>query len=451
MIAVFACIYIIAAIIALIKPKIGVHAVWTLVWLYPVGRLHALLPLHVRFDDLFLVWISLVVFLRCSDPNDKSSVIVRLAFLWFVAIVLGNLVGLMTGAGYMWQLIVRYTGKRLYVPLIAYVVWKTVRNEKEIKTHVMSILLAGIGATIIAILQVYAPRLVFAWEQAGYLYGFGYLREQLGEEARRAGGSLGTIYYAATAMALALLAIRFLVRRCGWKLTFTSLFGAPIFTVGLILSGTRSSIGGFMLGVIYMMVRQKRRFLIAILSGVFLLYIVFETTLVERLQERISGKMGHVAGAYEVRKEIWRSYLVNFSPHYFFFGRGFLAEEARFGGASVHSSYIGAFAYTGTFGTVVTAAFLFVYWRYARRLRKLRGYVFANVLGEAMHSIIIATLFVGIVNELLQGHPMRLIAVLGVLAERYIYLSNQDMIETEQGDLFFENDEIDPSLWALSK
>ena len=445
MTAIFISIYAGFMIISVIKPKIVVHALWLLIWLYPIGTLHALLPLNIRFDDILLLWLSLVVFIRPSGGNDSSSYMVKLSFLWFIAIVLGNLVGLMTEGGYLWLVIIRYVGKRLYIPLMAYIVWKTTRNEKEIRTHIAGILIGGLGAAIMTILQVKVPRLVIAWEQPGYLYGHGYMQEQLGELGRRGGGSLGTIYFAATAMALSLLAIRFLVRRSDWKLWFLSLFGVPIFAISLLYSNTRSSIGGLILGVVYMLVRQKRRALLILFVSAFCLYIVFGTAFIERLTARISGESGTLEGGYETRVWIWTQYLTNPSIHYFLFGRGFIAEEARFNGAAVHSSYIGAFAYTGAFGAVITFILLFLYWRYASRLIKLKGYVFANTLGEALHGVMIATLFVGIVNELLQSHPMRVIVVLGVLAERYIYLFNQGEIEYNQWDpeagLFLVKDE----------
>lgn len=425
MISVAVTIYVLVAIIAVVRPKIGVYAIWFTSWLYPIGLLHALLPLNIRFDDLYLLWITLVVFIASIGKYDTKSRVLILSILWFLAILFGNAVGVLTGpTQQIWRLTLARVGKGLYIPLIGYCIWKTSKSEKDIKGHIIAIMVAGMGAAVIGIMQVKVPHLVRMWEIPRWLYQAVYQAEVWGEIIRRAGGALGVQYFAITTMTLVIIATRFLASHCGSKIRLLSVFGVPFFGIGLIFSNTRGPMVGAILGVLYMIVRQKRRFLTLLISSGFLLYVMFGTALPGRIIERFTGAQATVEASLQTRMEIWNLYLTNFSIHYFFFGRGFIPEYQRIG-FTAHNSYIGAIVYTGLIGTVITALLLFWIWRDAKLMLVSAQSFFSYALANCIRPVLIATLFAGMFIEFLQSHHMRLVVTLGVLVERCLWLQSQ--------------------------
>ncbi len=428
MIPVAVSIYIVMAIIAVLRPKIGVYALWATSWLYPIGLLHALLPLNIRLDDLYLLWVTLLVFISSSGKYNPKSRVYLLSVLWFLAILLGNIVGLLTGpAGLIWRTTLARIGKCLYIPLIGYCIWKTCDSKKDIKGHLIAVMLAGMGASVIGIMQVKVPHLVSMWEIPRYLYEAAYQAEAWGEILRRAGGSLGVQYFSITTMTLVIIAARFLTSPGSGKIRSLSIIGAPLFGIGLLFSGTRGPIAGAVLGFLYMILRQRRRFLLLFASAVFIIYVIFGTSLPERVLQRFTGEQASVEGSMEGRMEIWKLYLTNFSIHYFFFGRGFIPEYQRIG-FTAHNSYVGAIVYTGIIGTIITALLLFYIWRQAKLMSKYAQTNFASIFANCIPPVLIGTLFAGMFIEFLQGHHMRIIVALGVLAERYVWLQGQEEI-----------------------
>jgi hypothetical protein len=439
LVGIAASIYIILAIVAVIRPKIGAYGLWATSWLYPIGLLHALLPLNIRFDDLYLLWVTLVVFISSAGKYSPKSRVLLLSVLWFLAILLGNIVGLLTGpAGLIWRTTLARVGKSLYIPLVGYCIWKTCENEEDIKGHLIGIMIGGMGASVIGIMQVKVPHLVIMWEIPRYLYEATYKVEVWGEIIRRAGGSMGVQYFAVTTMALVIIAARFLTSRGSGKIRLFSIIGLPFFGVGLLFSNTRGPMAGAVLGLFYMLIRQRKRFLLLFAIVIFLTYVIVGTNLPERILQRFTGRQIDVETSLESRSEIWKLYLSHFSIQYFFFGRGFIPEYQRLG-FTAHSSYIGAIAYTGLIGAVITAMLLFNVWRQARLVKMSIQTSFSSLLANCITPVLIGTLFASIFNEFLQSHHMRLVVALGVLAERCVWLQRKEEVYFGQGYL-----EMDP-------
>lgn len=417
MIPVFILIYVALGLIAAIRPRIGAQLMWFAFWLYPVGLLHRLLPYGVRFDDLYMIWLTLCVIFS-GGLRGRVPAVVTLSFLWFLSVVAGNLVGLATAEMPLGAAVLSRIGKESYMPMIAIILWGTTRSERDARGHLLAMVLAGAAAGVMGIVQVKAPDLVKMWEIPVYRY----IRElpelsAYGEVYRRAGAALGIIYYGYTMMTLGLMCLRLTIHRTGTLMRVLGAVGLGIMVVGLAYSNTRSAIGGFLLATVYLLFRARRRFALIFLMGVGLAYLVAGTDLIERIERRIAGTGEGLGAAAAERTSIWRIYLVERpSAHYLFFGRGWEAERQRTG-VSAHSGYIGTLAYTGLVGVVITTLLFWRAWRVADPLTRQPLTDFQRALGEGAKAIIIATLFASLFGEEIHAHQLRVIVGLGVICE----------------------------------
>ncbi len=412
----FAAIYLLAGITAAMRPKLGVQMVWFLTWLYPIGLLHGLLPLGVRFDDLYVVWILLIALCVRPSPIRRSYVVI-FACLWFVSLTLGNLVGVATGGGLALFLnAVRAIGKVFYIPAIAIAIWKTTRSEADIRGHLMAMLIALLGAGVVGGLQLYRPGLVVWWEIPSFTYGQGYTAETFGVELRRAGGAMGAIGYGWGMMTLFVIGARMAVLQSG---TITRLLGAAgiaMGAAGMAFSNTRAALGGAAVALVYMIVGQKRRGWLIVLMSLGASYAVLQTNLLDRVLLRFGGGVSAVESAFDTRSSIWMSYLTRPSLHYFLFGRGWHAERERIG-ESAHSSYIGVLAYQGLFGVVVTLLGGWWMWRAGQRAALHEPPNFHRGIGESARALLLAIAFAGLFGEEVHAAALRPVVALALLAE----------------------------------
>src|SRR5438105_4962713 len=89
----------ILGLVALMNPRWGLYGFWFLTLLYPTKLLYALLPFNVHFDDLFLLWLTLAC-VRMAPPDVFASRPVRLAGMWYLTVLLGTAVGMVTAPSY---------------------------------------------------------------------------------------------------------------------------------------------------------------------------------------------------------------------------------------------------------------------------------------------------------------------------------------------------------------
>jgi len=438
LIVIFTLIYVILYIIAALKPKLGAYLIWPAMWLYPGGLLHSLLPLNMRFDDIYIIWVPFVIFIYSFGKKEQKSKVLLFAWLWFFAILMGNITGSL-GTPLMFNpILIRNIAKRLYIPLIAYAVWKTATDEESIKKHIIWIFIAGFLTMAIGIVQVKAPYLTIIWENPGWLYEVDtYSKDTFDEDIRRAGGSLETMYYSVTAMSLFILGWRFFLIKPTKLLKFIGVFSIVISGLGLIYSNTRGTIAGALIGVLYMMIRQRKRVVLITLSSFIVLYLILGTSLLERVTSRFEIIEGQGQYKYDIRTFIWSEYLKKVSPLWLFFGRGMIPEQVRVG-YSAHSSFVGGLAYTGLLGCFITFMLLFYIWKYSRDIILLKTPL-TLALGQSILAILWATLFSALFIEVLQGHHMRLLVALGILAERTYYHLCQQTFNNDCKVLYYED------------
>jgi O-antigen ligase len=411
----FAAIYVGLGVVALVKPKWGAYLLWVATWAYPIGLLQGLLPFNVRFDDLLLLWVLACVALLHRKPSTTQLILLLIA-VWSLLRVFSNTVGLVTGA-FEPLAVIRHLGKAFYIPAMAFIVWKSTHSVRDVRGHLTAILLGGIVAGVIGTLEVFAPELTRMWE----IPDTQYESALFGVEHRRGGGALGPIYFAWTMMVIAALGTRLFLRKVGGPLRVIGGIAALVAVPSLLASKTRAAIGGTVVAVTYMLVRQRYRVQIVLVFLLGGLYVTFGTNLIDQVVDRFQRTVasGDITTG---RVELWQAYLFEKpSIHYLLIGRGWQAEVRRVGG-SAHSSYIGAISYTGIIGTILLAILFLVMWRRAGTLLRGSTESLDLALAEGLRAALIATLFASAFGEELFAHHLRVIGVLAVLCESLIYI-----------------------------
>ena len=416
-----AVMFLMAYLAIFLRPILGTLFVWIVVFAYPVCLFHGILPLDIGYND---IWIGITLLAVCLRTPGRTwtNPAVLFAVSWFVILFLGNLVGLLTGGTAFWLPIVKTIGKLAYAPILALCLSLTIATERDIRLHLLMIILAAIIASFISIVQVNAPQYVKYWDlgNRAYLYSYG--------NNYRVGGSLGIVSMSYVAGCAILLSLRLSVHNTGTFMKTVGIIGFIICGIALGYTVTRSTIAGVILSFIYSLCFCSKRIasLTLVIIGIFL--VIASTTIEDRVSARLVGahSQSTLQSSAKVRLDIVQKYISQPSIHYLAFGRGVVAEQERLG-QTAHNSYIGAVAYSGIFGAIIMVIIIIYAWKRAAKLRNMADDAVSLVLGETLSMIIIMLLVIGVVSEVFQSRFMMLFFGLWTLLEiRIRQLTDQE-------------------------
>jgi hypothetical protein len=369
--------------------------------------LYNTLPFAVRWDDAYLVWLTICC-LR-TMPNDVvRATSVRMAFCWFASILLGNMVGMATGPGYIRRAVFAEVGKASYILMLVFCIRCTVRDSRQVRRLLIGLSLAAMCGITIGVIQVFSPGLVSIFETPSAEVGRLTLSEKdldTEETVVRAAGSVGTVFLAVMSMSLALLGMRMILNLSRLREKAYAAVAAGFGAIGCGYTVTRGAILGMLTAICFStLFMRKRPATIAILI-VGAVIVTTQTDVVARVMERVVGGGGSQSTTVErgadTRIAIWFRFLSEFSPHYFLFGRGFTAEFVRVR-AAAHSSYIGALSYTGLFGICVLLWVWIKAFAMSRHLQRIDNDGMFLAIAEAAMLIEIALCVNGFTAELWQ-------------------------------------------------
>jgi hypothetical protein len=409
-------LWFVAAVVALARPKWGAALIWPAIWLYPNGPLYGTLPLNVRLDDL---WVVFMFLLAISFSRGKGGgPLFWLAMAWAVSLILGDFAGFFITGGADWQTIVKAGLKTLHVPMIVYVLNVFIAEERDALNHLKAMAVAGAAASILGIAMVYFPEaLKMFLIPSAKVVGFQVVTalEALEEHdvlTRRAQGSLGFMGQATMLMSVGLLCLWMMLYHAnrGARLLFAVTLGISV--VGLAYTITRNAIGGFMAGVVWGVVFTRRRMpLIGLLVlGALALVIQGQGGLLDRIMLRVTGPGGTQATPFMegllLRLDIWHRFAANFSPVYLFTGMG-MTSVRMVAKSTAHNSYLGAFVYSGLTGAVVLYLILARAVRLGVNLRRYGQDGFSQGLGAWLCSLVVALCLAAFFIELFQ-QPLKM-------------------------------------------
>jgi hypothetical protein len=402
-------VWALAAGVALARPKWGAMLIWPAIWLYPNSALYGTLPLNVRFDDLWVVFMFVLALFYAGGCGGTSTLF-WLAVAWAASLILGNLAGFFIGGGLEWQQIVKNALKLLYVPMTTYVLIVFLQTERDIVNHVKAVGLAAAAAGALGIAMVYFPAALSMFMIHTYkVIGFQVVSQlelvEAGEViARRAQGAVGTMALAIILLNAAVLALCMVLYqpRGKGRAYFTVIAGVCLVALGY--TATRGAIGGLIGALVWGMIFTRRRGLLVAISVVGLVLLLTQGQLLERILLRVTGAPGAQEAPFwqglADRLGIWKMFAENFSPVYLFTGMG-MSTVMRLAKGTAHNSYLGAFVYGGLPGAAIFIGIITRAWSLWRRAR-LNTDPLCEALAAYLAMFMVGLLVFGMVVEAFQ-------------------------------------------------
>jgi hypothetical protein len=396
-----------SAAAGILRPQLGAVLIWTFAWLYPNSLLYDILPLNIRFDDLWVVYMFLVCLFLYRHGTGLGR-LTWLAIAWWLSIFLGNMTGLLMTGGLAWQDIIKWISKSLYVPMTTYVLSCVLDSPRALEAHLKGLLISGVLAGALGIAMVYVPGTFSAFFISRSAHGLLPVEMvEAGEQiTRRAQGSVGTNALAALSSSLALLALMMAVyqNRTRLRLFCGITCGALMVTLGYTV--TRGVIGGVLAALLWAVLFTRRRWVLISLIVLGTIVLMWQGGLIERIMLRIVGQPGSpVAPFWEGligRFAILDMFARNFRIVYVFFGMG-MPTVGKLMQATTHNTYLGSFVYSGVFGAIVLVLVITRGIRLGRGLLRAADDPFSQAIGSFMLMLVIALMTYGVVAENFQA------------------------------------------------
>lgn len=405
------CVFLaVAAVIALLRPQIGAPLIWFAIWLYPNTLLYGLLPLNIRLDDLWVVFMTIICLVSPFSRRQLGT-LTWLAIAWACSIIIGDITGFMVLGGAAWEPIIKAAGKSLYIPMTAFVLSSLLYQEKYLRDHIRWLTVAGVAAAVLGIITVYSP------EWAGPFL-IRRVQGRTAEEimaaqdaiARRARGALGSPALAAVTLNGTLLATCMgIYHRGQWARVLFAL-AAVCCAIGLAYTVTRGTIAALVVALVWAVVFTRRRVTFLAIMSIAAGGLVIQGDILLRILMRITDmRSGMHAWEYgwASRTAIWDMFAQNPSIIALISGHGMVATSIVYR-ATVHNAYLGAIFYSGILGVLVMITILVVGVRLGRRASRVKDDWLCEALGTYLLMLLVAMAVNGMVAEnFQQAIPMQ--------------------------------------------
>ncbi|MBM4094333.1 MAG: hypothetical protein FJ276_33740, partial [Planctomycetes bacterium] len=154
--AIVISLFAVMAIVAWWRPRAGLAFLWFAIWLYPVKGMYGLLPLDIRLSDVWVLYMA-VIALAMTGLAAWRNRAVRLAALWFLAILAGDVSGWFLGESVSPTPFLKDALKALYVPCTAFTFAAFVHDGRDLRRQMTWLAAAAAAAGILGILMVHFP------------------------------------------------------------------------------------------------------------------------------------------------------------------------------------------------------------------------------------------------------------------------------------------------------
>lgn len=339
-------IYVLAALIALLHPRVALLWFWPLVLCYPVWLLVGRLPLNAGFDDVFLVCLFIGSLIKSGGRLQTVKPVIFVV-LFCLIIFLGDVSTIAAGnnLGMEWSL--KLWLKNAGLILLLFSMCSTTMEPAHIQKMVYSLLFGAMVAGALVIFYTVKPNAYNPFQAPYWIQGKDWWMVKIMGPFNyhdEAGGVLGFT------VLIGYFLIRFDkgVLRKPIIIVITSLS-----LIGLLLSGSRSGWIFILFPLILSSLLSKQKilgiFLLGLIAiGVFISIAKFEY-FSERVEETISQVKGErTEGVTVGRAFIWQKTLSEPKISWLFFGEGFGIMK----GAHTHSNYIAMLKNTGLIGII---------------------------------------------------------------------------------------------------
>ncbi|GEM_PF-1780495 len=341
-------IYVLAAFLALMKPRTALMWFWPLVLCYPTWLLYNILPLNAGLDDIYLVCLFLGSVFK---GRPKVGLPVIFAIVFCALAVLGDISTMWLIGGLDSQMILKRFLKSTGLIFLLFTVCTTITTPKQIKAAVYSLVIGAVAGAALVIYYTLNPTKENPFQFPEWF-------TQLTKRGYQPLGPFSTHDTAGGVLGFTILLGYFLIRFT--KSIFEKVVLIAITAVSFIGSLACGSRSGWLFVAFPIMMSSllsKQKIMGFVLLGLVILAIVFSLTLFQDFADRWEHTRdqagGGAQGVTSGRFLIWIDTLSNYNIRWLFFGEGFTVEEYH-----VHSNYLGILKNMGCAGIV----FWFIYY-----------------------------------------------------------------------------------------
>lgn len=383
-------IYVLAALLGLINPRLGLLLFWPVIMCYPVWTLAEKLPLNAGLDDVFLVCLFIGSLIKNTGKLQAVKPIIY-AVLFCVILFIGDLSTIASGhhlsAEFSWKLWLKHLGLIfLIVPMCL-----TTSTPEHIRKMVFSLLFGSALAGLLVIFYTVNPHAYNPFQVPFWMIGKDWwLQQSIGPFNYRdeAGGTLGFI------VLLGYFLIRF--DKGILKKQFIVIITAVSF-IALMASGSRSGWLFILFPLILSSLLSKKKIVGIFLIGLFAIGVFLSFTKIEFFSSRIEQTVTQLGGGtlYYMtvgRSEHWELALASPKISWLFCGEGFGIMK----GLHTHSNYIAMLKNTGLIGIIFwfilykeifQKSFWLMKYDHDRRMSALFAGIFWSYIGYFMFFI----------------------------------------------------------------
>lgn len=432
-----------------IKPKWGTLLVWPILFTYPHGWwfYQQFLPLHIGFDDLFCIYLFVVVLIR---RNLLGGVRIRFSYsLWvisaFVVIAaIANFAG-SRDASPLEQIFYLIDILKLVVFwCLFYAILHCIDDARDLKIQFTTFSVAAVLGAVLVIQQYFFP-------YTAEIFGSPKMIERGLRFGARTTGAFMNPNVAASVLGcssmLVIAAIR-LQRGLIFKLiVYTFLL---ILFVGVMytrsISGLIALSGGLVLMAFLGRSKKVAWFVIAAGLVVSLIFAGMREAYVERVREAYDPMTGVTAGTVAGRFRTWSSYFETATAKDYLLGQGFRQGIAQ-NGMESHNAYVSLITVYGIGGVIWAVFALVIFFRKVFALRGVPDPLITAVAGGCLWALVVWGIYAMAADALNSAYTRYLLFYLVVLLDRAYYITKhqreQVLYEEETDQLLLYPEEVE--------
>lgn len=429
-------------VIIFVKPKWGSFLIWPILFCYPHGwwASHGFLPLGAGADDVFFVFLFLVVLVR---RNLMEGVPFRFGYaFWtitsFVLIALvATYFGSREAAAFERILYLRDMLKLVGYWCLFYAVIHCIDDEYDLRRQLFMFSGAAVAGALLVIAHYYMPyRLdVFLAPVT--------VEKGMADIGARASGAFMNPNAAAGTLACAVVLIIVSMKLSRYSFTKVVSYGA-IFVVLAAILMTRSRSGFVALGTVLLLMALMSRYrkigwsLIITCAVVGFFFVGARELLRERLGQIYDPTVRAWSQNVEGRLETWKSYFETASAKDYMVGQGYRAGIVK-NGMESHNAYVSMITVYGVAGLVwgILAFILFI-----RKYYILRDYpdsTLSMMASGCLWALMIWGLYAMTSDALSSYYPRYLLFFTVVLLDRAYSAARQKAAAYYVGGLMDES------------
>lgn len=384
MTALLALFIFVILVIILFNPKLGTFLIWPILFTYPHGWwFHSgFLPLNIGYDDLFCIFLFLVVFFR---KNIMNRMPIRTGYGFWIITVFVFIVAISAFMGrlnYPFEPAVNFVKEALKMVVLwclFYAVLHCIDDEHDLLIqYVMFSIGAVLGATII-IFQYFLPDLMWPWlvPDVGTLTG----RTATGtieigvEEGRRAYGAFRNANVAACIMACCAtmtITVMLMLKKLSSKvLMYVVLL---VIFIALFLTKSRSGFLAFGIAILLMAFLGERKKIAWLLIVGSIAIVGLMPNVRQDFKDRLAAiydpTSRSVASNVQGRFETWKKYLTETNFKTYLLGQGSVSGTLQHE-TETHSAYVSLPTLYGAGGVLWGIIFIVGYLKRAFYVKRM--------------------------------------------------------------------------------